>query len=101
MISERERAKKPKTAALNILRHTVALHQFGFNNSVALMGVAISDFSIQKLSSLTKNIYFLLDNDDAGMKAMKRINKQFLEHDLIAKYVSFDELLTYECSKNY
>ncbi len=70
---------------------TVALHQFGFKNSVALMGIAISDYSIQKLLSLTKNIYFLLDNDDAGMNAMMRINKQFLSAGIVAKYVTFDD----------
>jgi DNA primase len=70
---------------------TVALHQFGFKNSVALMGIAISEFSIKKLTSLTKNIVLSLDNDDAGYKAAQRINKQFMEAGIIAKYINFDD----------
>ena len=78
------------------------LHQFGFKNSVATMGVSLSVPSIKLLSNMTKNFYLAMDSDPAGLKAMQRINQDLLENDIIAKYISFapakdpDELLNSE-----
>lgn len=65
----------------------IALYKSGFKHSVAAMGVALGDSSLTRLLSLTKNIYLSLDNDQAGWKASCRMNTQFLENDVIAKYV--------------
>lgn len=65
----------------------IALHQHGFNYSVATMGVALSDYGIQKLKSLTKNFYIAMDNDDAGMKASSRINADLLKQEILAKFI--------------
>ncbi|MGK0367732.1 MAG: DNA primase, partial [Thermoproteota archaeon] len=51
----------------------VALHQYGFNQTVALMGTAMSEFGITRLKTITKNFFLCLDNDNAGHKAMERI----------------------------
>ena len=51
----------------------IALHQFGFKESVAVSGVAIGDRILQYLTTLTKNIYLLMDNDQAGQRAQERL----------------------------
>lgn len=66
----------------------IALHQAGFKNSVAVMGVALGPNSLNNIKSLTKNIFLALDSDNAGMKAMKRINKLFLEEGIIPKHLN-------------
>lgn len=67
----------------------ISLHQFGFRNSVATMGVALSLNSIKLLSNMTKNIFLAMDSDPAGIKAMTKINKDLLENDIIAKFIDF------------
>lgn len=67
----------------------ITLHQFGFTNSVATMGVSLSQSSIKLLSNMTKNIYLAMDSDPAGIKAMTKINADFLSEDITAKFINF------------
>ncbi|MDP2919070.1 MAG: toprim domain-containing protein, partial [Dehalococcoidia bacterium] len=47
-------------------------HQYGFNNVVASMGIAITDKQVNRLKRLTKNLVLALDPDEAGEEAMLR-----------------------------
>ncbi len=67
----------------------ISLHQFGFKNSVATMGVSLSQNSIRLLNNMTKNIYLAMDSDPAGIKAMIRINGDFLNTDVVPKFIDF------------
>ena len=67
----------------------IALHQYGFKNSVATMGVALSQNSVRLLSNMTKNIFLAMDSDNAGIKAMTRINTDFIKLDIIPKFIDF------------
>lgn len=67
----------------------IALFQNGFENSVAIMGVALSENGLKRLADLSKNLFLALDNDEGGFKAAERINRQCLEQGLIARYVRF------------
>lgn len=67
----------------------IMLHQYGFKNSVATQGVAISQNSIKLLGNMTKNIFLAMDSDPAGLVAMGKINAAFLEDGLIAKFLNF------------
>lgn len=67
----------------------VALYNNGFQNSVAVMGIALGAPSLERLLSLTKNIYLALDSDGAGFTAMERINRQLAEKGVVAKYIEF------------
>lgn len=67
----------------------IALYHFGFKNTVAVMGVALGAQSLERLLTLTKNVYLGLDTDAAGFKAMKRINQQLAEKGVVAKYLEF------------
>ncbi|MBH46984.1 MAG: DNA primase [Halobacteriovorax sp.] len=65
----------------------IALHHHGFTNAVAVMGVAMSEGSLKVLKALTSNFYLALDGDDAGMKAMERLNTLALENGIVPKLV--------------
>jgi DNA primase len=67
----------------------VALYNNGFTNTVAVMGVALGTTSMERLLSLTKNIYLALDSDKPGFIAMERINRQLAEKGVVAKYIEF------------
>lgn len=67
----------------------IMMHQFGFDQTVGTMGTALSDHSTRLLSNMTKNIYLGMDSDDAGKKAMKRINADFMSHAILPKYLNF------------
>lgn len=67
----------------------IALYHNGFLNTVAVMGVALGTSSLERIISLTKNVYLALDSDRAGFIAMERINKQLAERGVVAKYLDF------------
>ncbi|MFA6238901.1 MAG: DNA primase [Bacteriovorax sp.] len=67
----------------------VALYNNGFHHSVAIMGIALGAPSLERLLSLTKNIYLALDTDSAGFAATERINRQLAEKGIVAKYLEF------------
>jgi DNA primase len=47
-------------------------HQYGFQNVVASMGIAITEKQVNKIKRLTKNLILSLDPDEAGEEAMSR-----------------------------
>ena len=67
----------------------IALYNNGFQNAVAVMGVALGAPSLERLLTLTKNVYLALDSDGAGFSAMERINRQLAEKGVVAKYIEF------------
>ncbi len=67
----------------------VALYNNGFHNTVAVMGTALGGSSLERLVTMTKNVYLSLDSDNAGFIAMERINRQLAEKGIIAKYLEF------------
>lgn len=50
----------------------VSCHQYGFKNTVASSGTALTKEQLQLLKRFTNNIYFALDADAAGQKATDR-----------------------------
>ena len=67
----------------------ISLHQCGFKNAVAVMGVGVSEYSLRLLKSLTENIYLGMDCDKAGLKASKRINESCLKGGIIPYHLDF------------
>ena len=67
----------------------IALYNNGFQNTVAVMGVALGTNSLERLVNMTKNIYLALDTDSAGFAAMERINRQLAASGVVAKYLEF------------
>lgn len=67
----------------------IALHQFGFKNSVGTMGVALSEKSLSQLLHLTHNVFLGMDSDPAGISAMEKINASFMEKGVLPKFVDY------------
>ena len=67
----------------------IMMHQFGFHETVGTMGTALSDHSVRLLGNMTKNIYLGMDSDDAGKKAMQRINADFMSAGILPKFLSY------------
>lgn len=67
----------------------IMMHQYGFTETIATMGTTLSDQSVRQLTNMTKNIYFGMDNDLAGKKAMQKYNADFLAVGVLPKYLSF------------
>lgn len=68
----------------------IMMHQFGFHQTVGTMGTAMSDQSVRLLSNMTKNVYLGMDSDNAGKKAMQKLNAQFMSIDILPKYLTFE-----------
>ncbi len=67
----------------------ISLHQFGFKNSVGTMGISLSQSSIRLLNNMTDHIVLGMDSDPAGIKAMTKINNDFMQMGVIPKYLSY------------
>lgn len=65
----------------------IALFDNGFQNTVAVMGTALGETSLERLISMTKNIYVAFDSDAGGFDAMVRINRQLASKGIIAKHI--------------
>jgi len=50
----------------------ITMHQYGFNNTVACLGTAITPIHARRLKQFTDDIVLLLDGDGAGKKATLR-----------------------------
>lgn len=70
---------------------TIMMHQFGFTETVGAMGTALSGAMVNLLSSMTKNVYLAMDNDNAGKAAMQKINAEFLALGVLPKVISFGD----------
>lgn len=64
----------------------VSSHQYGFKNTVASSGTALTKEQIKILTRYTNNIFFALDADSAGQKATDR--GEALLNDLNKKIIS-------------
>ena len=66
----------------------LTLHQYGFTNSVATLGTAMTSQHIRTLKRYTKNIITLFDGDEAGIHASLRTLPLFLEEEVWPKTVA-------------
>jgi len=69
----------------------IALHEFGFSHSVAVLGTALTAEQIQILQRYTRNFLLLFDGDDAGRKASFRNLPSFLERGISGRVVYLPE----------
>lgn len=57
----------------------IAMYKAGIENTVAIMGTALTNGHMQMLRRLTNTIYLCLDGDKAGLMAMSKASHQLLE----------------------
>jgi len=69
----------------------IALHQYGFVNSVATMGTAITPEHLSRLVRYTRNLYIAYDADSAGMNAILRSAGLFEEQEMSVRIVEIPD----------
>lgn len=67
----------------------IMMHQYGFTETIATMGTTLGEHSVKLLTNMTKNIYFGMDSDLAGKKAMHKYNADFMAQGVLPKVLSF------------
>lgn len=79
--------KLPKTLTSIVLVEgsldVIHLHQMGFANSLGLLHADISIEQIKKLGGVTDYVYLMLDGDDAGKEAAKKIRKYLVNRFIV------------------
>lgn len=58
----------------------IAAYQFEIKNAISLMGTALTENQIQKISRYTNRVILCLDGDKAGMENAKRNAEKFLQY---------------------
>lgn len=58
----------------------ITAHEYGIKNVVATGWANITLYQFFKINRLTDNIYIMMDQDEAGRKAIKRIKRNFNGH---------------------
>ena len=71
----------------------ISMIKNNIKNSVAICGTAFSKNHFLKLSRLCNNIYFIFDNDSAGLETSKRVYSKFNNYDININFL--------RCSYNY
>lgn len=80
----------------------IMMHQAGFEQTVAVMGVALTEDHFKDLNLGIKNYYLLLDQDQAGELAAKRSLALFLKNKLLPMKIDLlDSKDPDEFIKNY
>ncbi len=51
---------------------TIICHQYGFKNTVAPLGTALTSRQLQRLKALTRKVVLVFDSDEAGIAAANR-----------------------------
>lgn len=69
----------------------IVCYQYGFKNTVAPLGTALTSRQIQKLKLLTEKAVLVFDNDDAGTSAAKRSLPILCECNFRAKVLLLPE----------
>ncbi len=62
------------------------MHQYGFKNTVATTGTAVSLYHINTVSRLVRDVIFLFDGDEAGKKAAIRTLEVIIDSDIEGKF---------------
>ncbi|MDB9786867.1 DNA primase [Bacteriovoracaceae bacterium] len=88
-LSRKEISKNDQVIIVEGHMDLIALYKSGIKNCCATMGVALSEQSINIIKRLTENVVLGLDSDIAGMQAMKRMNKTFLQYNIAPLYIDF------------
>lgn len=56
----------------------ITLHQYGYTNSVGVLGTALTPEQLKRISGFTSKVEILFDGDNAGRKAALRACEMFL-----------------------
>ena len=74
--------KKDEIILVEGYMDTIACHKMGIKNTVGTLGTAITEEHALEIKKYTKNVILALDNDEAGIKAVKSAILTLLKFDL-------------------
>ncbi len=66
----------------------IAMHQFGFTNTIAALGTSLTTEHAERIRRLTSNVTLLFDGDEAGIKAAERSVSILIPASLSAEIVT-------------
>lgn len=69
----------------------LTLHQFGYANAVGVLGTALTEEQIRRVSGFTSQVELLFDGDNAGRKATLRACEMFLTRGLSCRVIPLPE----------
>ena len=63
----------------------IICHQFGFQNTVAPLGTALTEGQVKRLGTLSKKVVIVYDSDSAGIAAARKSLKVLCEADITTR----------------
>ncbi len=69
----------------------ITLHQYGYTQSVGVLGTALTPEQIKRLSGFTSHLELMFDGDGAGRKAALRSCEMLLSRGLSCKVILFPD----------
>ncbi|HID05607.1 MAG TPA: toprim domain-containing protein, partial [Armatimonadetes bacterium] len=69
----------------------ISLHQYGFHNSVATMGTALTPQVLSLLRRYTRTLFLAFDADSAGMNAILRSSALFRQQEVVVRVVKIPQ----------
>jgi DNA primase len=90
-LAKEEIRKKAYTIIVEGYLDAIICHQYGFRNTVAPLGTALTSRQLQKLKLLCKRAVLVFDGDDAGISAARRSLAILCENDFKAKVLLLPE----------
>lgn len=65
----------------------ITMHDNGFENTVAICGASFSKRHFLSLAKYTNRISFIMDNDEAGLKAARTIRNRFSNRGIVIRFL--------------
>jgi DNA primase len=90
-LAKEELRKKGYTIIVEGYLDAIVCHQYGFRNTVAPLGTALTPRQLQKLKLLCRRAVLVFDGDDAGISAARRSLAILCENDFKAKVLLLPE----------
>ena len=84
-LAKEEIRKKGYTIVVEGYLDVIACHQYGFKNTVAPLGTALTPRHLERLKLLTEKVALVFDNDEAGVSAARRSLTILCECDFRAR----------------
>lgn len=90
-LSKDEIRKKDYVIIVEGYLDAIVCHQYGFKNTVAPLGTALTLRHLQRLKLLTKKVVLVFDGDEAGISAARRSLSIVCESDFKARVLLLPE----------
>jgi DNA primase len=90
-LAKKEIKKKGFVILVEGYMDVILAHQYGFENTVASMGTALTMDQVLLLKRLTDTVYLAMDSDDAGQQAIERSYEVLQQYQMKTKIINMEE----------